>query len=113
VDGLGLGLGAAGETVGAGQRAALMTRLARRSTCLRSPPGQARRDPDDAGGRVSEFMRICSQVPVRRRRVIVAFGDSYADDGNLFELLGIPRPQSTRTAASPTAPTSSTRWRRS
>ncbi|SMF61860.1 autotransporter domain-containing protein [Allosphingosinicella indica] len=24
---------------------------------------------------------------------IVAFGDSYADDGNLFELLGIPRPQ--------------------
>ena len=23
---------------------------------------------------------------------IVAFGDSYADDGNLFELLGIPRP---------------------
>lgn len=34
-------------------------------------------------------------APAQAQRVdrIVAFGDSYADDGNLFELLGIPRPQ--------------------
>lgn len=34
-------------------------------------------------------------APASAQRVdrIVAFGDSYADDGNLFELLGIPRPQ--------------------
>ncbi|HET9427296.1 MAG TPA: autotransporter domain-containing protein [Allosphingosinicella sp.] len=33
-------------------------------------------------------------TPAAAQRVdrIVAFGDSYADDGNLFELLGIPRP---------------------
>jgi uncharacterized protein YhjY with autotransporter beta-barrel domain/phospholipase/lecithinase/hemolysin len=33
-------------------------------------------------------------APASAQRVdrIVAFGDSYADDGNLFELLGIPRP---------------------
>jgi outer membrane lipase/esterase len=33
-------------------------------------------------------------APVSAQEVdrIVAFGDSYADDGNLFELLGIPRP---------------------
>jgi outer membrane lipase/esterase len=33
-------------------------------------------------------------TPASAQRVdrIVAFGDSYADDGNLFELLGIPRP---------------------
>ena len=33
-------------------------------------------------------------APAEAQRVtrIVAFGDSYADDGNLFELLGIPRP---------------------
>lgn len=33
-------------------------------------------------------------APAGAQRVdrIVAFGDSYADDGNLFELLGIPRP---------------------
>jgi outer membrane lipase/esterase len=33
-------------------------------------------------------------APAQAQRVdrIVAFGDSYADDGNLFELLGIPRP---------------------
>ncbi len=32
--------------------------------------------------------------PANAQRVdrIVAFGDSYADDGNLFELIGIPRP---------------------
>ena len=35
-----------------------------------------------------------SAAPAKAQRVnrIVAFGDSYADDGNLFELLGIPRP---------------------
>src|SRR5687768_16823083 len=33
-------------------------------------------------------------APAQAQRVdrIIAFGDSYADDGNLFELLGIPRP---------------------
>ena len=36
----------------------------------------------------------CLPEPASAQRVdrIVAFGDSYADDGNLFELLGIPRP---------------------
>lgn len=36
-------------------------------------------------------------APASAQRItnnIVAFGDSYADDGNLFELLGIPRPAS-------------------
>ncbi|HEY0028641.1 MAG TPA: autotransporter domain-containing protein [Allosphingosinicella sp.] len=35
-----------------------------------------------------------SAAPASAQRIdrIVAFGDSYADDGNLFELLGIPRP---------------------
>jgi uncharacterized protein YhjY with autotransporter beta-barrel domain/phospholipase/lecithinase/hemolysin len=33
-------------------------------------------------------------APASAQRItrVVAFGDSYADDGNLFELLGIPRP---------------------
>jgi hypothetical protein len=31
-------------------------------------------------------------APAQTVNRIVAFGDSYADDGNLFELLGIPRP---------------------
>ena len=37
---------------------------------------------------------LASASPASAQRVdrIVAFGDSYADDGNLFELLGIPRP---------------------
>ena len=37
---------------------------------------------------------LAMAAPAGAQRVnrIVAFGDSYADDGNLFELLGIPRP---------------------
>jgi len=37
---------------------------------------------------------LAAATPASAQRVtrIVAFGDSYADDGNLFELLGIPRP---------------------
>ena len=37
---------------------------------------------------------LAAASPASAQRVdrIVAFGDSYADDGNLFELLGIPRP---------------------
>jgi phospholipase/lecithinase/hemolysin/uncharacterized protein YhjY with autotransporter beta-barrel domain len=37
---------------------------------------------------------MLTATPAEAQRVkrIVAFGDSYADDGNLFELLGIPRP---------------------
>jgi outer membrane lipase/esterase len=37
---------------------------------------------------------IFTAAPAAAQEVdrIVAFGDSYADDGNLFELLGIPRP---------------------
>src|SRR4051812_44818506 len=37
---------------------------------------------------------LVSAAPAAAQSVdrIVAFGDSYADDGNLFELLGIPRP---------------------
>ena len=37
---------------------------------------------------------LVAAIPASAQRVsrIVAFGDSYADDGNLFELLGIPRP---------------------
>lgn len=37
---------------------------------------------------------MCTAAPASAQRVtrIVAFGDSYADDGNLFQLLGIPRP---------------------
>jgi uncharacterized protein YhjY with autotransporter beta-barrel domain/phospholipase/lecithinase/hemolysin len=36
----------------------------------------------------------CLAAPAQAQTIdrIVAFGDSYADDGNLFELLGIPRP---------------------
>jgi uncharacterized protein YhjY with autotransporter beta-barrel domain/phospholipase/lecithinase/hemolysin len=43
-----------------------------------------------AAAAVSAF----AAAPASAQRVdrIVAFGDSYADDGNLFELLGIPRP---------------------
>ena len=37
---------------------------------------------------------LAAATPAAAQRVdrIVAFGDSYADDGNLFELIGIPRP---------------------
>ncbi|HEV2817858.1 MAG TPA: autotransporter domain-containing protein [Allosphingosinicella sp.] len=37
---------------------------------------------------------LAAATPASAQRVtrIVAFGDSYADDGNLFQLLGIPRP---------------------
>lgn len=35
---------------------------------------------------------VASPASAQRVDRIVAFGDSYADDGNLFELLGIPRP---------------------
>jgi outer membrane autotransporter protein len=35
---------------------------------------------------------LATAAPAQRVKRIVAFGDSYADDGNLFELLGIPRP---------------------
>lgn len=37
---------------------------------------------------------LATATPASAQRVdrIVAFGDSYADDGNLFELIGIPRP---------------------
>ena len=35
---------------------------------------------------------IAAPASAQRVERIVAFGDSYADDGNLFELLGIPRP---------------------
>ena len=37
---------------------------------------------------------LATATPAAAQRVdrIVAFGDSYADDGNLFELIGIPRP---------------------
>jgi uncharacterized protein YhjY with autotransporter beta-barrel domain/phospholipase/lecithinase/hemolysin len=37
---------------------------------------------------------LAAATPASAQRItrIVAFGDSYADDGNLFELLGIPRP---------------------
>jgi uncharacterized protein YhjY with autotransporter beta-barrel domain/phospholipase/lecithinase/hemolysin len=39
-------------------------------------------------------LTIFTAAPAAAQEVdrIVAFGDSYADDGNLFELLGIPRP---------------------
>ena len=39
-------------------------------------------------------LATCAAAPAAAQSVdrIVAFGDSYADDGNLFELLGIPRP---------------------
>jgi hypothetical protein len=40
------------------------------------------------------FAALALPVPAAAQRVdrIVAFGDSYADDGNLFELIGAPRP---------------------
>ncbi|HEX8579867.1 MAG TPA: autotransporter domain-containing protein [Allosphingosinicella sp.] len=43
-----------------------------------------------AAAAVSAF----AAAPASAQRIdrVVAFGDSYADDGNLFELLGIPRP---------------------
>lgn len=37
-------------------------------------------------------LAIATPAAAQRVDGIVAFGDSYADDGNLFELLGIPRP---------------------
>jgi len=37
---------------------------------------------------------VAAPASAQRVNNIVAFGDSYADDGNLFELLGIPRPAS-------------------
>jgi uncharacterized protein YhjY with autotransporter beta-barrel domain/phospholipase/lecithinase/hemolysin len=37
-------------------------------------------------------MALAAPASAQRVNRIVAFGDSYADDGNLFELLGIPRP---------------------
>ena len=37
-------------------------------------------------------LAIATPASAQRVDRIVAFGDSYADDGNLFELLGIPRP---------------------
>ncbi len=42
----------------------------------------------------SSLAALAAATPASAQRVerIVAFGDSYADDGNLFELLGIPRP---------------------
>lgn len=43
---------------------------------------------------VVSLAAFAAATPASAQRVdrIVAFGDSYADDGNLFELLGIPRP---------------------
>jgi outer membrane lipase/esterase len=43
---------------------------------------------------VSLAALAAAATPASAQRVnrIVAFGDSYADDGNLFQLLGIPRP---------------------
>ena len=38
------------------------------------------------------FMMSAAPAEAQRIERIVAFGDSYVDDGNLFELLGIPRP---------------------
>jgi len=38
------------------------------------------------------FATFAAPASAQRVNRIVAFGDSYADDGNLFELLGIPRP---------------------
>jgi phospholipase/lecithinase/hemolysin len=35
---------------------------------------------------------MSTQAQAQRIDRIVAFGDSYADDGNFFELTGIPRP---------------------
>jgi phospholipase/lecithinase/hemolysin len=40
----------------------------------------------------SVAMLTATPAEAQRVKRIVAFGDSYADDGNLFELLGIPRP---------------------
>lgn len=37
-------------------------------------------------------LAVATEASAQRVERIVAFGDSYADDGNLFELLGIPRP---------------------
>jgi outer membrane lipase/esterase len=43
---------------------------------------------------VAASVAALSAAPASAQRIdrIVAFGDSYADDGNLFQLLGIPRP---------------------
>ena len=40
----------------------------------------------------SSTMLAAAPAAAQKVQRIVAFGDSYADDGNLFELLGIPRP---------------------
>jgi outer membrane autotransporter protein len=40
----------------------------------------------------SSTMLAAAPAAAQKIQRIVAFGDSYADDGNLFELLGIPRP---------------------
>ncbi len=40
----------------------------------------------------SSMMMVATPALAQRVERIVAFGDSYADDGNLFELLGIARP---------------------
>ena len=44
-----------------------------------------------AGG-AAAALTLATPASAQRVERIVAFGDSYADDGNLFELLGIPRP---------------------
>jgi uncharacterized protein YhjY with autotransporter beta-barrel domain/phospholipase/lecithinase/hemolysin len=44
-----------------------------------------------AGAAVAAFT-IATPASAQRVNRIVAFGDSYADDGNFFELTGIPRP---------------------
>ena len=46
------------------------------------------------GAAAVSLAALAAATPASAQRVtrIVAFGDSYADDGNLFEILGIPRP---------------------
>ena len=45
-----------------------------------------------AGIAIAATTALTEPASAQRVNRIVAFGDSYADDGNLFELLGIPRP---------------------
>lgn len=45
-----------------------------------------------AGAALATSLTPTAPASAQRVGKIVAFGDSYADDGNLFELLGIPRP---------------------
>ncbi len=54
------------------------------------------------------LMLTAAPAAAQRIERIVAFGDSYADDGNLFELLGIPRPAIYPNGRFRMAPTSST-----